>query len=407
VGRARKLYEGAVTAKSSHAAAWHGWGLLEKRQGNLRRAADIFTKGIRNTEDNANPYLYQSLGLVLEQMGSIDEARQWYMRGTKASPLVSNSDALWHTWAKMEGKHGNEDVVRYLYQKALSVNPKSRYTYLSWGVWEKEQGNYEKAEQLFKDGHKLNPRDAAILQAWALLEYEIGNVTRARELLQKGTEADSKHIPAWQAWGVLEYLEGDYTMARKLFQQGVWAGPNSRDVSRVFQAWAVLEKREKNYNLARTLFSCAVKADSRSEASWLAWAQMEDDLGLTARADELRQYNQVEQQKMEMSATLGAGGGTSLGPLNVSPDSVLAPIFRGVQSWINKQFGTEDKNKATAEASQAATAATPTMDHKTAKEAGEIPTRLGGDIVDQTAKRCDDDAAAAAGGTVNANSLRD
>eukprot|EP00471_Norrisiella_sphaerica_P007122 CAMPEP_0184491842 /NCGR_PEP_ID=MMETSP0113_2-20130426/21496_1 /TAXON_ID=91329 /ORGANISM="Norrisiella sphaerica, Strain BC52" /LENGTH=554 /DNA_ID=CAMNT_0026876383 /DNA_START=262 /DNA_END=1926 /DNA_ORIENTATION=- len=325
--KARKLYEGAVVAKSSHSAAWHGWGLLEMRQGNLRRAAELFEKGIRNTVGDANPYLYQSLGYVLEKMGKIEEARRTYLRGTKES-IVSKSDALWHTWAKMESKHGNDDVVRYLYQRALAVNPKSRYTHLSWGVWEKEQGNHESARELFKKGHKLNPRDAAILQAWALLEYEMGLVERARELLKQGTEADNKHIPVWQAWGVLEYLEGNYKKARDLFQQGVWAGPNSRDVSKVFQAWAVLEKKERQYNLARTLFSCAVKADPKSEASWLAWAQMEEDLGLNDRAEELRNYNQAEQNKR--------GIDSSLGSIIVGPDSMLSPIFRGVQAWIQQ-----------------------------------------------------------------------
>mmetsp|Transcript_19806 Transcript_19806/g.38373 ORF Transcript_19806/g.38373 Transcript_19806/m.38373 type:complete len:347 (+) Transcript_19806:61-1101(+) len=192
--RARKLYEGAVVADVKHAAAWHGWGALEKRSGNLRRAQDLFIKGIKNTIGTPNPYLYQSLALTLEDMGEIEEARRWYIKGTKAQ-LVSKSDALWHTWAKMEASHGNPAVVRYLYQKALQVNPKSRYTYLSWGVWEKEQGNWANAKDLFKQGTELNPRDAAILQAWGLLEYETGNPAAARDLFQKATKMDGRHIP--------------------------------------------------------------------------------------------------------------------------------------------------------------------------------------------------------------------
>jgi len=326
--RARKLYEGAVVADSRHAAAWHGWGALEKQQGNLRRAQDIYMRGIKNTKDRPSPYLYQSVALVLEQQGNIEEARKWYIQGAKAK-VVRESEALWHSWAKMESLHGNPEVVRYLYQRALEANPKSRYTYASWGVWEKEQGNYENARDLFYQGHELNPRDAAILQAWAILEYESGNTDVARNLLKNATKADPKHIPAWQAWGVLEHVEGNYNRARDLFQQGVWAGPNSADVAKVFQAWAVLERKQNNFNLARTLFSCAVKADSRSQASWLSWAQMEEDLGLPNRAEELRNFNALEQRKID----------TSYGP-----DSVISPLLRGVQNWI-KYFSKTSSGK--------------------------------------------------------------
>ena len=37
VSLARKLYDAAIVANPQHAAAWHGWGLLEKEQGNFLR----------------------------------------------------------------------------------------------------------------------------------------------------------------------------------------------------------------------------------------------------------------------------------------------------------------------------------------------------------------------------------
>lgn len=37
VSLARKLYDAAIVANPQHAAAWHGWGLLEKDQGNYLR----------------------------------------------------------------------------------------------------------------------------------------------------------------------------------------------------------------------------------------------------------------------------------------------------------------------------------------------------------------------------------
>ena len=39
-----QLFDAALVANSEHAASWHGWGLLEKRQGNFRKARDLWMK---------------------------------------------------------------------------------------------------------------------------------------------------------------------------------------------------------------------------------------------------------------------------------------------------------------------------------------------------------------------------
>ena len=117
VKTARTLYDAATVAGSGHAAAWHGWGLLEKRQGNIVRARDLWMKvrhtpmpivsvhdgyvslldmshgwtprlaarrlqGIRRTQNNPNPYLFQSVAQLAADMGLTDEARKWFQRGT-------------------------------------------------------------------------------------------------------------------------------------------------------------------------------------------------------------------------------------------------------------------------------------------------------------------------------------
>lgn len=39
-----QLFDAALVANNKHAASWHGWGLLEKRQGNFRKARDLWMK---------------------------------------------------------------------------------------------------------------------------------------------------------------------------------------------------------------------------------------------------------------------------------------------------------------------------------------------------------------------------
>lgn len=55
--------------------------------GSLRPPANVAScrrQGIRKTKQNPNPYLYQSVGLLAAEMGLPEEARKWFLRGTRS-----------------------------------------------------------------------------------------------------------------------------------------------------------------------------------------------------------------------------------------------------------------------------------------------------------------------------------
>jgi tetratricopeptide (TPR) repeat protein len=52
------------------------------RQGNYAKARELWMKGLKKATD-PNEYLYQSLGLLAQEMGRIEEARKWFRRGTE------------------------------------------------------------------------------------------------------------------------------------------------------------------------------------------------------------------------------------------------------------------------------------------------------------------------------------
>ena len=39
-----QLFDASLVANNQHAASWHGWGLLEKRQGNFKKARELWMK---------------------------------------------------------------------------------------------------------------------------------------------------------------------------------------------------------------------------------------------------------------------------------------------------------------------------------------------------------------------------
>lgn len=331
IALARKLYDAAIVANPRHAAAYHGWGLLEKKQGEYARARDIWIRGIRSVPPpEASPYLFQSLAVLASELQKPEEARKWFRTATN-SIKGSASHALWHAWALMEQRQGsNPEVVRELYRRGLNASPRSRYIFLSFALWEKDQGNIKAARKLFKSGVYLNPQDAALLQAWALMEEETRNVAHARNLFLRASRVDPDHLYVWQAWGCMEQRAGNLDAARECFQQGIWtAPPRATDVSLVFQAWAVLERDVGNPELARELFKCAVKSNPGSEPSWLAWADMEEELGDPLRAQELRGFSM--QEKINVVSPRGF---STLPP--AERQGLLAPLFGAVAKWFQR-----------------------------------------------------------------------
>ena len=324
--RARELFDAATVADKAHAAAWHGWGMLELRQGNYQRARDLLTKGLRLVPDGrpGKEFLFQSLGVMAADRGRSEEARKHFRDGVK-TPLGRASGALWQAWALMEQRLGDVEEARRLFALGLQATPKNRYLWLAWAQLEAEAGAAAKARELFAAGAALNGRDAPLLQAWAVMEAGQGSLGAARALFARAARADASHQPVWQAWGVMEFRAGNADSARTLFQRGVWADPRSLDAARLFQAWAVLEERAGAVPVARALFKCAVKVNPASVPAWQSWAAMEERQGALQRAQELRQL--CLQQRAEEVV-----GQADLSPAGL--ESMLRPVIDRVRSMF-------------------------------------------------------------------------
>lgn len=80
----------------------------------------------RRKPQNQIAYLYNALAVMASQVGRVEEARAWFEEGTRTLEGAA-SVALWQAWAVLEAKQGDPTAVRYLFKRALGVNPKSRW----------------------------------------------------------------------------------------------------------------------------------------------------------------------------------------------------------------------------------------------------------------------------------------
>lgn len=112
VSQARRLYDAAIVADPKHPAAWHGWGMLEMRQGDLLRARELFIRGLRELgPDRDSAYLHHSLAMLCKRLGRMEEARQWFEQGTFTKE-GEGSFALWKDWGQLEAEAGDITLAR-------------------------------------------------------------------------------------------------------------------------------------------------------------------------------------------------------------------------------------------------------------------------------------------------------
>ncbi|XP_078435518.1 high chlorophyll fluorescent 107 isoform X2 [Wolffia australiana] len=192
--------------------------------------------------------------------------------GPEERPLPVNLE-LWLYRAKVLTRNFQFDDAERVLGKCSFFWPEDGRAYVALGKLFSKQSKLLEARAVYEKGSQATQgENPYIWQCWAVLEKKLGNVRRARELFDAATVADKKHVAAWHGWAVLEIDEGNIKKARSLLGKGLrYCGANEY----IYQTLALLEAKSNRYDQARYFFRQATLCNSRSCASWLAWAQLE------------------------------------------------------------------------------------------------------------------------------------
>lgn len=185
VGAAREVLQTAV-GRFPSSTLWHGWGKLEERAGDLRRAEELYTSGAACARSGDDPsFLWHSLGsvrLAQRRLGPAVEAFEEGLRRSPSSSRLRLGVAIGH------GAQGQHEKARGLFLLAVQADPAHAHAWQAWGVMESRLGNTQVARDLYRRGLRRCPDHAALWQASAKLEGESGEIERARRLFRAGEE---------------------------------------------------------------------------------------------------------------------------------------------------------------------------------------------------------------------------
>ncbi|KAL7465575.1 hypothetical protein ACHAXS_005966 [Conticribra weissflogii] len=195
----RRLFQEALLIDPKHGPAYNAYGNLERRQGNVERAKQLYEEGINANCTDASS-VYHGLGKLYLSLGEIEQAREVLQKGLdffEANEVThvnryENVAFLAHTLGMIE----------------LNIN-----------------NNVKRAKSILEQGLKRCRNSSPLLLGVAMCESRVGNEQRARHMFEKSIISDPDHAQAWQAFGVMEMKAGNYRSAKTLFECGLKNSP--------------------------------------------------------------------------------------------------------------------------------------------------------------------------------------
>ncbi|KAI8012661.1 Protein high chlorophyll fluorescent 107 [Camellia lanceoleosa] len=218
VRRARELFDATIKVDKRHIAAWHGWAVLELKQGNIKKARNLLGKGLKYCD--GNEYIYQTLALFEVKATRYEQAR-YLFNLFSCIPLLF----LVQAWAQLEMQQENNRTARQRFEKAVQASPKNRFAWHVWGVFEAwgwmewKEGNISTARELYQKALSINSTTesaAQCLQAWGVLEQRVGNLLAARRLFRSSLNINSQSYVTWMTRVSFEEDQGNFVRAEEI-----------------------------------------------------------------------------------------------------------------------------------------------------------------------------------------------
>jgi len=279
----RELFNKAISIDPKHGPAYNAAGNLERKEGNLDKAKQLYEDGIRADCTDA-PSVYHGLAKLHLSSGEVEAARSVLREGlsnfdcasTSSSRRNDNVAFLAHTLSLIELNCNNNPVgAKVVLEQGLKHRHNSPQLLLAMALCELRLGNEKVARTMFERSLSANPNHAQAWQAYGVMEMQCGNFRAAKTLFECGIKNSPSHGALWQSFGILESWKGNIAEARILFAAGINKCPHHISL---YQAWACLELRSGDIITAKRLIGEALTRNKRKGSGWLVAAKIEEKM---------------------------------------------------------------------------------------------------------------------------------
>ncbi len=212
-GTARRLFERALLAEPSNAAAHYHLGLVLLHDAHDPSAAVEHLKRATEARPDDPNALYQ-LGRALDALGKHDEAVRLYERVTALDPR--HAGATWQL-GQAALRRGDRRTAERLMRKAIALDPLQPAWYVALGTLYEDAGADETALAVYREGLRLNPEDVDLRVELASVLVRLGRAGEALELLVEAEQRATDRPDLFFAVGSAYLKVGNDKQAMRAF----------------------------------------------------------------------------------------------------------------------------------------------------------------------------------------------
>ncbi len=221
---AKALFEKSFLTRDGRRAAGHQLAQLEMDDGNLAGAERILRSVLESERGAAE--VRNSLGLVLEKRGRIEDAAREYAESAKLDANAAEPRNNLGNLARQ--KRQGADAERW-YLAAIAADPYFVGAYNNLALLCQDRGQVDRAIDLYGRALAKAPSNAVVMNNLASLYFATGESREARVLWRRAVEADPKYASPLNNLAGLALSEGDNEAASGLLDRALALDPNYGD----------------------------------------------------------------------------------------------------------------------------------------------------------------------------------
>jgi Tfp pilus assembly protein PilF len=210
----RRLFEEALLLDRRHGPAYNAYGNMELKTGNVKEARAVFERGVHaNCTDVAS--VYHGLAQLELRLGNLEVARDVLKRGLlvvqqNAGTMDTNQRGravfLAHTLGTLELNTHRPLDAKVVFEEGIVRHGNSSQLLLGAALCEGRLGNEDTARELFERAVKADSKHAQAWQAWGVMEMRAGRIKVAKTLFECGIQTRPTHGALWHAYGECKQL---------------------------------------------------------------------------------------------------------------------------------------------------------------------------------------------------------
>ena len=219
--KAEQALRKAINIDQNNTSILNNLGLVLSQLGRMEEAETAYRKAIECEPNRVT--VWTNLGKLFHDLDRKEEAEEAYRKAIAFEP---NHVYAWHRLGELLKDLGRKEEAEQAYRKAIECEPSFVYAWTSLGILLQNLDRVEEAEDTYRKAIEFEPSDAYAWHKLGNLLYDLDRNEEAEQAYRKAIKCDSTYVYAWASLGILLQNLGRVEEAEDTYKRAIECEPN-------------------------------------------------------------------------------------------------------------------------------------------------------------------------------------